>query len=175
LTNGIGLWSKTVADYLNQVPCSTGDWGLLERYPTKMYSSGEQKEVWIISRNRDFFYDNYMAPRRQHIIAVLLSLHPRVGQESLISSLKEENILRILEMAMLTDGLMPMSRSGTEIGGVILLSGADSSLISLMGGQQVGRSHKLALRHRLLPSQQAVERRPPVRVYYYVCRPDRSW
>jgi hypothetical protein len=39
-------------DYLNQAPCSTGDWGLLERYPTKMYSSGEQKEVWIISRNR---------------------------------------------------------------------------------------------------------------------------
>ena len=39
-------------DFLNQVPCSAGDWGLLERYPTKMYSSGEQKEVWIISRNR---------------------------------------------------------------------------------------------------------------------------
>ena len=39
-------------DYLNQAPCSTGDWGLLERYPTRMYSSGEQKEVWIISRNR---------------------------------------------------------------------------------------------------------------------------
>jgi hypothetical protein len=39
-------------DYLNQVPGSAGDWVLLERYPTKMYSSGEQKEVWIISRNR---------------------------------------------------------------------------------------------------------------------------
>jgi hypothetical protein len=45
-------WFKTVVDYLNQVPGSAGDWGLLERYPTKMYSSGEQKEVWIISRNR---------------------------------------------------------------------------------------------------------------------------
>jgi hypothetical protein len=52
LTNGLVLWSKTVVDYLNQVPCSAGDWVLLERYPTKMYSSGEQKEVWIISRNR---------------------------------------------------------------------------------------------------------------------------
>ena len=39
-------------DYLNQVPGSAGDWGLLERYPTKMYSSGQQHEVWIISRNR---------------------------------------------------------------------------------------------------------------------------
>ena len=39
-------------DYLNHVPGSTGDWELLERYPTKMYSSGQQHEVWIISRNR---------------------------------------------------------------------------------------------------------------------------
>ena len=52
LTNGLVLWSKTVVDYLNQVPGSAGDWELLERYPTKMYSSGQQHEVWIISRNR---------------------------------------------------------------------------------------------------------------------------
>jgi hypothetical protein len=40
-------------------------------------------------------------------------------------------------------------------------------LISLMAGQQVDQRHqrgRVALRHRLLPSQQAVERRPPVRV-----------
>jgi hypothetical protein len=41
---------KTVADYLNEVPGSIGGWGLLERYPTKMYSSGEQHEAWIFSR-----------------------------------------------------------------------------------------------------------------------------
>ena len=52
LTNGLVLWSKTVVDYLNQIPGSAGDWELLERYPTKMYSSGQQHEVWIISRNR---------------------------------------------------------------------------------------------------------------------------
>ena len=48
----VDLWSKTVVDYLNHVPGSAGDWELLERYPTKMYSSGQQHEVWIISRNR---------------------------------------------------------------------------------------------------------------------------
>ena len=54
LTNGLvgGSLEQTVADYLNQVPGCTCDWGLLERYPTAMYSSGQQHEVWIIARNR---------------------------------------------------------------------------------------------------------------------------
>ncbi len=82
-----------------------------------------------------------MAPLLQHIIAVLLSLHQLVGQESLIGSLKEENILSIMEMAMLTDGLMPVSGSGMEIGGVIPLPGAYLSLISLMGGAGAASSH----------------------------------
>jgi hypothetical protein len=47
----VGFWNKTVAAYLNQVPGSTGDWRLSERYPTKMYSSGRQHEVWIFCRN----------------------------------------------------------------------------------------------------------------------------
>jgi hypothetical protein len=50
------------------------------------------------------------------------------------------------------------------------LPGADSSLICLMAGPQVDRGHRrarpvrLALRHRPLPPQQAVERRPLVRL-----------
>ena len=38
-----------VLEYLNEISC---DWGLLERYPTAMFSSGQQHEIWIFSRNK---------------------------------------------------------------------------------------------------------------------------
>ena len=38
-----------VLEYLNDI---TSDWELLERYPTAMYASGQQHEVWIFTRNR---------------------------------------------------------------------------------------------------------------------------
>ena len=56
-----------------------------------------------------------MAPWRPFMIALLLSGHPRVGRDSLISSLKPDNLRRILELARPT----PESGSGAAIGGVV--------------------------------------------------------
>ena len=51
LTSGLVVGSKPVAAYLNQVPGSTGDWVLVERYPTAMFGSGRQHEAWIFCRD----------------------------------------------------------------------------------------------------------------------------
>jgi hypothetical protein len=98
-----------------------------------------------------------MAPWRPKMIAVLLSGHPRVGQHSLIGSLKADNLRRILELARPT----PESGSGAAIGGGILRPGADSSLMRLMAGPQVDRGALLAVRHRPPPPVQPLPPPPP--------------
>ena len=119
----------------------------------------------------DFLYEYHMAPRRPFMIAVLLSLLPRVdhaSHASLIGSLEPAIIRHILELAMMPPhhrtcedasshllelAMMPESGSdpAIQVGGVIPLSVADSSLIYLMAGPQVGaRPVHLLLRHRFL-------------------------
>ena len=108
------------------------------------------------------------------MIAVLLSLLPRVdhashaSHASLIGSLEPAIIRHILELAMMpphhrtfedaSSHLLELARmpeSGSDpaiqVGVVIPLSVADSSLIYLMAGPQVGaRPVHLLLRHRFL-------------------------
>ena len=84
-------------------------------------------------------YHAAMAPLRPKMIAVLLG-HSRVGRDSLIGSLKPDNLRRILELAY----LIPGSGSGAAIGGAIPRPDADSSLIGLNSGPQVERRDRRA-------------------------------